>query len=92
MISVAVTSSTISASAGGSSVTATVGSSPVIAAASGGVGPQGPQGPAGDAGSITIGSASDAAISGLADGDLLRYSSSKWRNYAETQLTDGGNF
>ena len=92
MISVAVTSSTISASAGGSSVTATVGSSPVSAAASGGVGPQGPQGPAGDAGSITIESASDAAISGLADGDVLRYSSSKWRNYAETQLTDGGNF
>lgn len=92
MISVAVTSSTISASAGGSSVTATVGSSPVSAAASGGVGPQGPAGAIGDAGSITIASASDAAISGLADGDVLRYSSSKWRNYAETQLTDGGNF
>jgi hypothetical protein len=35
---------------------------------------------------------SDAAIQNLADGDVLRYSSSKWRNYAETQLTDGGNF
>jgi hypothetical protein len=92
MISVAVTSSTISASAGGSSVTATVGSSPVSAAASGGVGPQGPAGAIGDASSITIASASDAAISGLADGDVLRYSSSKWRNYAESGLVDGGNF
>lgn len=92
MIVVAVTSSTISASAGGSSVTAAVTSQPVSAAASGGVGPQGPQGPAGDAGSIAIGSASDAAISGLADGDVLRYSNSRWRNYADANLTDGGNF
>lgn len=92
MISVAVTSSTISASAGGSSVTATVGSSPVSAAASGGVGPQGPQGPAGDAGALTIGLATDAAINGLADGDVLRYSSSKWRNYPQDDLLDAGNF
>ena len=92
MIQVAVTSSTISASAGGSSVTATVGSSPVSAAASGGVGPQGPQGPAGDAGSITIGSASDVELASLTDGDVLRYSNSRWRNYAESGLVDGGNF
>lgn len=94
MISVAVTSSTISASAGGSSVTATVGSSPVSAAVSGGVGPQGPQGPAGDAGSISIASANDVELASLADGDVLRYSSSssRWQNYAETNLVDGGNF
>ena len=92
MISVAVTSSTINASVSGSSVDAAVGSSTVTASASGGVGPQGPQGPAGDAGSITIGSASDAAISGLADGDVLRYSSSKWRNYPQDDLLDAGNF
>lgn len=92
MISVAVTSSTISASAGGSSVTATVASSPVSAAASGGVGPQGPQGPAGDAGSISIASATDVELSSLAAGDVLRYSSNRWRNYADINLTDGGNF
>ena len=92
MISVAVTSSMISASAGGSSVTATVGSSPVSASASGGVGPQGPTGPAGDAGSVTIAAAGDAEISGLADGDVLRYSSSKWRNYPQDDLLDAGNF
>jgi hypothetical protein len=28
----------------------------------------------------------------VADGDVLRYSASRWRNYAESQLTDGGNF
>ena len=95
MISVAVTSSTISASAGGSSVTATVGSSPVSAAASGGVGPQGPQGPqgpAGDASSITIESAADVELASITDGDVLRYSNSRWRNYAESGLVDGGNF
>lgn len=89
MISVAVTSSTISASAGGSSVTATVGSSPVSASASGGVGPQGPVGPAG---SPSIAGSSDVDLASLTDGDVLRYSSSKWRNYAETNLVDGGNF
>ena len=62
------------------------------AGADGVAGPQGPQGPAGDAGSVTIAAAGDAEISGLADGDVLRYSSSKWRNYADANLTDGGNF
>lgn len=89
MISVAVTSSTISASAGGSSVTATVGSSPVSASASGGVGPQGPVGPAG---SPSIAGSSDVELESLADGDILRYSSNRWRNYAGGNLTDGGNF
>lgn len=89
MISVAVTSSTISASAGGSSVTATVGSSPVSASASGGVGPQGPVGPAG---SPSIAGSSDVELASLTDGDVLRYSSNRWRNYADTNLTDGGNF
>ena len=92
MISVAVTSSTINASVSGSAVDATVGSSTVTASASGGVGPQGPAGPAGDAGSISIASATDVELSSLAAGDVLRYSSDKWRNYAETNLTDGGNF
>jgi hypothetical protein len=87
MISVAVTSSKISASAGGSSVTAAVTSQPVATAVAGGIGPQGPQGPA-----ASIASASDVALSSLTDGDVLRYSSSKWRNYADANLTDGGNF
>ena len=91
-ITASVSSSPITARVSGSSISASVGSSPVRATASGGVGPQGPQGPAGDAGSVTIAAASDAAISGLADGDVLRYSSSKWRNYADINLTDGGNF
>jgi hypothetical protein len=88
MISVAVTSSKIAASAGGSSVTAAVTSQPVATAVAGGIGPQGPQGVAGTA----LQSASDVSLSGVADGDVLRYSASRWRNYAESQLTDGGNF
>jgi hypothetical protein len=87
MISVAVTSSKISASAGGSSVTAAVTSQPVATAVAGGIGPQGPQGPAG-----SIASASDVALSGLTDGDVLRYSNSRWRNYPEDDLLDAGNF
>ena len=91
-ITASVNSSTITARVSGSSISASVGSSPVRATASGGVGPQGPQGPAGDAGSVTIAAAGDAEISGLADGDVLRYSNSRWRNHAETLLTDGGSF
>jgi len=91
-ITASVSSSPITARVSGSSISASVGSSAVRATASGGVGPQGPQGPAGDAGAITIGSATDVELASLTDGDVLRYSSSKWRNYAETQLTDGGNF
>lgn len=88
-ITASVSGSTITARVSGSSISASVGSSPIRATASGGVGPQGPQG---NAGSIAISAASDAEISGLADGDVLRYSSSKWRNYADANLTDGGNF
>jgi hypothetical protein len=88
MISVAVTSSKIAASAGGSSVTAAVTSQPVATAVAGGIGPQGPQGVAGTA----LQSASDVALSGLTDGDVLRYSNSRWRNYPEDDLLDAGNF
>lgn len=35
---------------------------------------------------------SDVALSGLADGDVLRYSSGAWRNSPESNLVDGGNF
>ena len=91
-ITASVSSSQITARVSGSSISASVGSSPVRATASGGVGPQGAQGPAGDAGSIAIGAASDAEISGLADGDVLRYSNSRWRNYPQDDLLDAGNF
>ena len=63
-------------------------SSAAIAGVSGGVGPQGPAGNAGPLAGVT-----DVALSGVADGDVLRYQSSKWRNFKETDLTlDGGNF
>lgn len=91
-ITASVSSSPITARVSGSSISASVGSSPVRATASGGVGPQGPQGPAGDAGSISIGSASDVELASLTDGDVLRYSNSRWRNHAETLLTDGGDY
>jgi hypothetical protein len=42
------------------------------------------------AGSLAV--LTDTQIQNVADGDVLRYSSGKWRNYADTNLTDGGNF
>lgn len=35
---------------------------------------------------------SDVVLSNVQDGDVLRYENNKWRNYNETQITDGGNF
>lgn len=46
----------------------------------------------GPAGSTNIGEAEDVSLNGLQDGDVLRYSVGRWRNYAEENLTDGGNF
>jgi len=34
----------------------------------------------------------DVTISSVAVGNVLRYNGSKWANYAENNLTDGGNF
>jgi hypothetical protein len=34
----------------------------------------------------------DVTISSVTTGNVLRYNGSKWANYAETNLTDGGNF
>lgn len=34
----------------------------------------------------------DVTISSVAAGNVLRYNGSKWANYAENNLTDGGNF
>lgn len=82
-VSVSVPKTSITVAVNGSTVAAAVSSSPIQTTASGGVGPQG---------ITTLGSATDVQITSVAEGDVLRYSSSKWRNYAENQLTDGGNF
>jgi|688.fasta_scaffold1852567_1 hypothetical protein len=34
----------------------------------------------------------DVTITSVAAGNVLRYNGSKWVNYVETNLTDGGNF
>lgn len=34
----------------------------------------------------------DVTITSVATGNVLRYNGSKWVNYVETNLTDGGNF
>jgi hypothetical protein len=88
-ISASVTAQPITASVSGGAISASVSSTVVTASASGGVGPQGDKGDA--AGLLT--QLTDTAISSVADGDVLRYSSSKWRNYAESNITfDAGNF
>lgn len=56
---------------------------------SGGVGPQGEQGASGVS---AISQATDVAFTTPTDGDVLRYSNGKWRNYQDTGLVDGGNF
>lgn len=80
------------------SIPVTVQSSPVVVSVSdesivvdvsGGVGPQGAQGASGVS---QISQASDVSIATPADGDVLRYSSGKWRNYPDASLVDGGNF
>jgi hypothetical protein len=77
---------------GGNAIAANVGSSTVSAAAGGGIGPQGPQGVIGPPGNA-LAAASDVQLSGVAEGDLLRYSNSKWRNTPEGDIViDGQNF
>jgi hypothetical protein len=80
---------TVAASGG---ISASVGSSIVEASAGAGIGPQGPQGEIGPPGNALSG-ASDVQLSGVAEGDVLRYSNSKWRNHPEGDLIlDGQNF
>ena len=77
---------------GNGNISASVGSSVVTASAGGGIGPQGPQGVIGPPGNA-LSAASDVQLSNVADGDLLRYSSNKWRNHPEGDLIlDGQNF
>ena len=76
------------------SIAATVQSAAgVSASVFGGVGPQGPAGVPGPAGGITaLSQASDVQFSNVSEGDVLRFSEARWKNYNERQLTDGGNF
>jgi hypothetical protein len=77
---------------GNGNISASVGSSVVTASAGGGIGPQGPQGVIGPPGNA-LSAASDVQLSNVADGDLLRYSNSKWRNKPESDIViDGQNF
>lgn len=90
-ISASVTSQPISASVSSGSISASVpGASPVAATVAGGVGPVGPAGPPG---SNALSNLNDVEIASPSNGDLLRYSNSKWRNYSEQSLVlDGENF
>lgn len=94
-ITATVTSQPITATASGGGITASVGSSTITASAGGGIGPQGPSGTAGAPGTAGagLGDLTDAVLVGTADGDLLRYSSGKWRNHPEANvIIDGANF
>ena len=91
----------ITASVSGSPITASVTASgasvavsPVAVTANvlAGIGPQGPAGAGGDVGSSTLAGLTDVDITNAAEGDVLRYNGSKWADYAEINLTDGGNF
>jgi hypothetical protein len=95
-ITATVSAQPITASVSGSgNISASVGSSVVTASAGGGIGPQGQQGIQGQQGvaGTALGSASDVQLSGLSEGDLLRYGGGKWQNYPENNLViDGTNF
>jgi hypothetical protein len=89
-ITATVNSQLITASVNASgNISASVGSSVVTANAGGGIGPQGPAGS--DGGSLD--QLSNVQIVSAQDGDVLRYSNSKWRNYPEGDIViDGQNF
>ena len=93
-ITASVSSQPITATVNASgSISASVGSSVVEASAGGGIGPQGPQGVIGPPGNA-LSAASDVQLSGVAEGDLLRYGSGgKWQNFPESNIViDGSNF
>jgi hypothetical protein len=76
-VSVSTTNNPVTVTASGTSASVTV---------AGGFGPQGLSGVS------AISQASDVSFSTPTDGDVIRYSSGKWRNYPDTNLVDGGNF
>lgn len=88
-VSATITTQPVTASVSGSTVAASVPAPAAVqASVSGGVGPQGPAGPAG---SNTLSALTDVSVSGTANGDLLRYDGSSWRNN-QADVIDGGNW
>lgn len=85
MINVTASSSNITASAGASAIGAAVTATTVSTQASGGIGPAGPA-------TANIGELLDVELDGVEAGNVLRYGNGKWRNYPESDITDGGNF
>jgi len=43
-------------------------------------------------GFTTLEAATDVNLEASSEGDVLRYSSGKWRNYPDANLVDGGNW
>ena len=95
-ITASVSGSPIQASvteSGASVAVSPVAISAMVLAGIGPQGPTGPQGPGGEGGGAsTLAGLTDVQITSAADGDVLRYNGSKWADYAEINLTDGGNF
>ena len=87
-ITVSTSPQQITASVSDSTITANVSAPPVTVAVQSGVGAAGPAGQ-GAAGLYDL---PDVEIQNVAAGDVLRYSSAKWRNYPDSALVDGGNF
>lgn len=52
----------------------------------------GPAGPTGRVEDASIGVLNDVALTAPTDGDILVYSSNKFRNRPQVELVDGGNF
>lgn len=82
--------SIVKATVSGGSVQASVVQSGGVAATVGGG--QGPAGPAGPPGASSLSGLSDVMIQSAAAGDVLRYNGSKWTDYPDVSLTDGGSF
>lgn len=73
----------ISASVSETQIDVSVAGPKVDVSVAGGVGPTGV---------TTLESAADVNLEDTSDGDVLRYSSGKWRNYPDANLVDGGNW
>ncbi len=93
-ITATVSSSTpITASVTESGASVSVSAATIAANITGGIGPQGPSGSTGETGgATTLAELTDVEITAAAEGDVLRFNGSKWADYAEINLTDGGNF
>lgn len=87
-ITVSTSPQQITASVSDGTITANVTAPPVTVDVQSGVGAAGPAGQ----GSAGLYELPDVDIDNAVTGDVLRYSSSKWRNYPEAALVDGGNF